>query len=310
MTATDKNKTAFTFPGVGIELSGSEPAFYERYKSIYAPFFEKGSEWAKTDLTKSLTSSSIDKLDEWQSQIFIYCFSVGTFHVLKENRITPDITAGYSFGIYAALYASGVISFSDGFDILKRAYSAIDESRPKQEVGVCATVGLSLEEVSGIIENSGFQTIQRINTNNEFCHLLCGNREEINPFQDKASAADAISVSTLNISHPYHHPLFSEKAKTSLRDFIDTLQWNTPECSLLSTIDQTLLTTADTLKQFTADHLATPINWHKTVELLYSKVYSRLIECGPGVSLTQNARFISGKAQWINTRNIQNRLGI
>ena len=310
MTVADNSKAAFTFPGVGIELSGAEPALYKRYQSIYTPFLEKGSEWAETDLAKSLTSSSIDKLDEWESQVFIYCFSVGTFHVLKENGVTPDITAGYSFGIYAALYASGVISFSDGFEILKRAYLAIDDSKPEQEVGVCATVGLSLEDITYIIKSSGFRTIQRINTNNEFCHLLCGKKEEIVPFQTKALDAEAIGAPILNISHPYHHPLFSEKAKISLRDFIDTVQWNTPKFPFLSTIDKTILSTVDKLKQFTADHLATPINWHKTVELLYSKGCSRLIECGPGLSLTQNARFISGKAQWINTKNIQNRLGI
>jgi hypothetical protein len=31
-----------------------------------------------------------------------------------------------------------------------------------------------------------------------------------------------------------------------------------------------------------------------------------VVECGPGISLTQNARFIPGTAKWINCKNLEN----
>ena len=307
---TDNSKTAFTFPGVGIELCGDEPALYNRYQSIYAPFLEKGSELADADLVSVLSSGSTDKPDEWKNQVFIYCFSVGTFHVLVENEVLPDITAGYSFGIYAALYAAGAVTFSVGFDILKKAFTAINETRPAKEISVSAVVGLSINDISNILKTGNFQSINRINTNNEHCHLLCGNQEEISPFQEMAIREDALNVVTLNITHPYHHPMFANNASKTLKIFLDTIEWNRPKVPFVSTINQQLLTSVDELKQFTADHLSTPINWYKTVELLYSNGFTQIIECGPGISLTQNARFIPGKAKWINTKNIKNRLGI
>lgn len=311
MTEITHNEcTAFTFPGIGIELCGEESALFNRYRSIYSPVFEEGSDLAGTNLAHALLSGSVDKLDEWKSQVFIYCFSIGTFHVLTENGIIPAITAGYSFGIYAALYASKAVTFTEGFEILKRAYSAIHDTRPEKEVRVCAVIGLSIVDISNILQRKNFQTIHQINANNEFCHLLCGEKKEIDLFKDEAFSVDAINAVILQVTHPYHHPLFSEHAGELLGKFLDTIEWKIPQFPFASTLDQKLLTTVDELKIFTANHLSTPINWYKTVEFLYSQGTTQLIECGPGISLTQNARFIDGKVTWINAKNIKTRLGI
>jgi hypothetical protein len=36
----------------------------------------------------------------------------------------------------------------------------------------------------------------------------------------------------------------------------------------------------------------------------------RIIECGPGISLSQNGRFIEGGLEYVNVRNMNGRLGI
>ena len=304
-----ETKIAFTFPGVGVELCGHEKTLYTKYQSIFDPFFRQGSELAKTDLTRFLFSEPPERIDELENQFFIYCFSVGTYEVFAQKKLIPEICAGYSFGIYAALYAAGILTFSGGLAILHKAFSAINETCGDKEIRMSAVVGLSIKDISKILEKENFITIYRINTNNEFCHILCGASEEMRVFDRKAIEAEAISVAALDVNHPYHHPQFSKKAGLSLRAFLDTVKWHTPQCPVVSTIDQKLLRETDELKQYVADHLATPINWHRSVECLYAMGFNRIIECGPGLSLTQNARFIPGIAKWINCKNIDSRVG-
>ncbi len=306
----DNKKIAFVFPGIGVELTDREPALYIKYKSMYTPFFEEGSALANADLADALLSGTIAQLGERESQLFIYCFSCGTFQVYAQKKLLPDLVAGYSFGIYTALYAAKVISFSEGLAVLDRAYSLMAGLEQTNETGINAIIGLALPDLENLLEETGLQTLYRINSNNEYCHIFCGNKAELALFNRQALKADAINAVTLDVSLPYHHPVLSYTVKEPFTQFITSYIWQTPGCPMLSTLDQNLLTTPEELMQFTADHLHTPINWYKTVKRIYAEKCTHIIECGPGISLTQNARFVSGNAQWINCKNSESRLGI
>ena len=171
--------------------------------------------------------------------------------------------------------------------------------------GISAIIGLSLQDTTAILEKECLRSICRINSNNEYCHIFCGEKEELEHFNQQAMEADAINAITLDASLPYHHPQLSDNIKDPFSDFLKSISWRSAQYPLISTLDQRLLSEPDELIQFTADHLCSPINWSKTVERLYDKGCTQFYECGPGISLTQNARFIAGKAKWINTQNIE-----
>jgi hypothetical protein len=78
----------------------------------------------------------------------------------------------------------------------------------------------------------------------------------------------------------------------------------------MSSVNAEILNGPDKIREDVIKHLASPINWYKVVGAIYRQGRSTVIECGPGISLTQNARFISGSARWINVKNIFHRLGL
>jgi [acyl-carrier-protein] S-malonyltransferase len=306
----ENSKIAFVFPGIGVALSDHESLLYSEYPSVYAPFFEEGSALAGIDFTETLLSGTVTELGEREIQIFIYCFSAGTFHIYARHNVHPELVAGYSFGIYTALYAAKVFSFSDGLAILDKAYMLMAQIEQEKPAGISAVIGLALPDLSDIVEKEGLHSLCRINSNNEYCHIFCGIHDELDRLNMQALAADAVNAVTLDVSLPYHHPVMAKEVKEPFTDFLADCTWQSPGCPVVSTIDQRLLTTPDELLIFTAEHLHTPLTWYKTVERLYAEKCSRIVECGPGISLTQNARFISGKVEWINCKNCKTRLGI
>ncbi len=311
MTETIGNsKAAFVFPGIGIELCGHENMLYKKYQSLYSPFFREGSASAECDLEKALLLGSVDQLGERKSQLFTYCFSAGTSRVLAENGLLPSLAAGYSFGIYAALYATGALTFSEGLKILDKAYTLVAMNPLSGKTDMIAIIGLSLSDIRSVIEKEQLHSVFHINSNNEFCHIFCSNIDECTVFSQKSLEADAVNAVNLKVSLPYHHSSLADTVGEPFGKFLDSCSWHTPCCPIASTRDQHLLTSPDELKRFVVQHLYSPINWLKTVEKMYTGECAYFIECGPGISLTQNARFIPGQAKWVNCKNSEKRLGI
>ncbi len=310
MQTTDKTKTAFVFPGIGVELCGHEDALYNKYQSLYAPFFREGSAAAHLDLAEALLSGSADQLNERENQLLTYCFSIGTAQVLLENGQQPACTAGYSFGIYAALKVSGLLTFSECLAILDKAYTLAAENSLTDKTGIIAIIGLSLPDILEIIDKEQLHSVCHINSNNEFCHIFCGTKDECRVLGKKSLEADAINAVDLAVSLPYHHPKLADAVSEPFKKFLGSFSWRTPHCPIVSTRDQRFLTSPDEIQLFTAQHLYSPINWFKTVEQMYSAGYNCYLECGPGISLTQNGRFMAGQAKWVNCKNSEKRLGI
>jgi [acyl-carrier-protein] S-malonyltransferase len=121
--------------------------------------------------------------------------------------------------------------------------------------------------------------------------------------------ADALNCVDLAVSLPYHHPILAKGTDEILSRFLDTISWTTPRMPLISTIDQQLLTGETEIKGFIARHLSHPIHWHHTVEALHAQGINDIFECGPGISLTQNARFLPGKIRWISIKKSAKRAG-
>ena len=312
MNVKNNYKTAFVFPGIGVKLSGYEREIYNRYKSIYSPLLSKGSEKTGINLEDILNVNSVHDLDELSQQIFIFCFSAGTFRVLSEKNIQPSISAGYSFGIYNALYASNGFSFNDGIVLLSNAFSCIKKVCLSlgKNIHTSVIIGLPIDIIESLLQQDNYSSVAHINSNNEICHIISGNREEMLDFNNAVRKEGALNVVDLDTTQPYHHPKFSGKSYTMFQPYINTITWNEPVFPIISTINQKILTTADELKSFVADHLISPINLYKTSEYLCDNYFDPIIECGPGISLTQNGRFIPNKARWINIKNCSKQLGI
>lgn len=310
MSVRETGKTAFAFPGAGVNPSGREAEFFERHESVFKPLFDEASSHAGTDLACELVEDRIEHLDDERNQYFTYAFGVGALQVFAGNGMTFDYTAGYSFGVYAALHASGALSFSDGLAMVREAYALMREACRHVEAGMGVTVGLDEEELLGILDGGRFSSLRLVNSNSDLCKVLAGERAELDEALREARRRGAVHAEPLKVAVPYHHSAYLSFATPAFAEFLAGLDWRDPACPVISSIDRSPLETAAELVDFAARNLSTPINWQKVVETLGSFGVTRIVECGPGISLSQNGRFIPGGIQYVNVKNAERRLGI
>lgn len=113
-------KTAFMFPGQGVQVVGMGKDFYENYaeaKQVY----ENASEILEIDMKKLCFESSQNDLNKTENtQIAIAVTSLAILKVIKSLGIKEDFNFGLSLGEYVALIEAGIISFDDGLKLLRK----------------------------------------------------------------------------------------------------------------------------------------------------------------------------------------------
>jgi len=302
MVVPEGRRLAFGFPGVGVRLCGREVGFFESNASLMGPHLEAASDAAGEDLAAALSAGRIEDLSDEKQQYFTFGFGLGASLVFEEMGARPSCAAGYSFGIYAALCSAGALSAEDGIRAFARAFELMAEASEGIGYSMGITVGLGDEEIHELIEGAG-PSVRRVNSNNETCHVFSGEATELDDFLAAASSHDAFAADRLPVRVPYHHPVVLAEASRRFADFLETLDWRTPRCPVISSIDQAMVSSARGLAKMAAANLSTPISWRLVIEALDDLGYSKLLECGPGISLTQNGRFSKVSLDFANIRN-------
>jgi [acyl-carrier-protein] S-malonyltransferase len=298
----DHKGSAFVFPGVGVRLCGAEKEFFDLHREVMRPPLREASYYCDTDLIALLFEGGIDALPDDKRQFFTYAFSAGAADVA--NRLTgrPIAAAGYSFGIYAALYATSACSFSDGLILLDKANQVMRAASAGKGFGMGVVVGLTAADIRVLLEAREVETVMETNCNHEHCHVFSGTDVEIDAFLKKAEAFGAIKFERLEVDIPYHHPVLLQGVPEAFRMYTQKVEFKKAHRPIVSTIDGSLLSEPDELLDFVTRHPAHPIHWQNTMVTLHHLGVDTLFECGPGISLSQNGRFLPFEMTYINIK--------
>jgi [acyl-carrier-protein] S-malonyltransferase len=298
----DKSKIAFVFPGAAVEPCGAEAAFFLKHREIMLPFLAEASKSAGVDLVESLDKGLVDTLDERTSQLFTFAFSHGVAIAHRQAGIAPIAVAGYSLGIYAAVSVSGALAFNDCCGMVGMAFDIMKKQCTGQEFAMGAVVGLSHAETQRLCASGKYPSVCHTNTNNETCGVFSGKKDEINKFFEDARVLGALSTVLFNVTIPYHHPQYLSEASREFLANIKGLSWRDAGIPVISSIDQKPLVKSGELVDFIAMSLASPVHWHHVVQAIAAMGAAALYECGPGISLSQNGRFIQNGLRYITIK--------
>jgi len=224
----------------------------------------------------------------------------------RARGVEPSMTAGYSLGIYPALVASGAVGFGEGLDFVECAYRRMKEVRPEPVWGLAVIIGLERDEVDAILRDA----LMRINTNNATSHVVSGSREALESLSARAAEAGAIKTVLLDVDLPYHHPGLLGDATPPFADDLRKASWRTARCPVVSSIDQRLLSTPESLVDLTARNISTPIDWQAVVRTMSANGVETVVECGAGISLTQNARLMEDPPSFVSVKTSLRRISV
>lgn len=240
--------------------------------------------------------------DELNTQYIAYLYSCAAGMVLREKQLVPEYSAGYSMGLYAALYDAGSITLDTGLRFIQQAYLAIRELVKGQTSGMGTIIGLDRNDIKLLIAKSKLK-VDVTNQNAPYSFVVSGIREDVVKLLNLANEEGALHTRTLPVSVPYHYHQLKDAA-TRFAKKTSQLGIFPPLNPIVSLIDQKELQTPKELRRELTGNLYLPLNWYKTLQWFLLRGIFRFIECGPSKSLVKNAKFVAPELRFFSLDRI------
>jgi malonyl CoA-acyl carrier protein transacylase len=287
-----ENHLAFIFPAFTNDYNDhparNMPGFGDRFRE----FLLKASGSVDPELAGFQFNGPDYLNDELRTQYMTYIYSCTAASLLRDEGFNPGVSAGYSMGIYAALFDAGAVSFETGLELIRFAYQCLRESLQGGSFGMGTIIGLDRKDIQHLIDRASLQ-IEITNQNAGHAFVVSGNRDDIHNLMEMAKEDGALHIRDLAVSVPYHSH-FSKNGALDFARQISHLEFSTPGTPVISLVDQVLLRTPEIIRLEVTRNLFHPLNWMQTMHFMLENRFSQFIECGPSAGLARNARFVDG----------------
>ncbi|MDD3875298.1 MAG: hypothetical protein PHT69_01620 [Bacteroidales bacterium] len=286
------SSSVFLFPAFVLKYKGDEIIRAERAGVDFSSKLTELSEITGLDLTDFNLNKNDYRDDELKNQLLTYLFSCIFNDILKAKQIIPACLSGLSMGLYAALYASGSISFAEGALIIQRVFNKLKSIIHGTNYSMLAIIGLEKNDINSIIINN--KLICEIVIKNANCsYVVSGETSSVSSLYTYAQEEGALHLTQMPVRIPYHSSFISNFS-TYENEILNGIDLRMNKYPLRSAHNQSLLTTFNDIKQEITKNIVNPLDWEKTLTVMLTEGYNSFIECGPGDNLKRMSKFISG----------------
>jgi [acyl-carrier-protein] S-malonyltransferase len=294
------DKIAFVFPGqgsqkvgMGLDLIDSSP--------LAKQVFEEADEVLGFSLSRLCFDGPEDKLRQTvNTQPAVMTTSLAYLNAAFGNgnggRLQPSFVAGHSVGEFTALVAAGVLSFSDGIQLVKERARLMQEAGERRPGGMAAIIGLDPVTLEEICQETGTQ-IANLNSPGQI--VISGPINGLAWAMDLAKARGAKRVIRLEVSGAFHSFLM----KPVVRD-LDTaasrLDFHEAKVPIVANTTAQPKSTAIELRKEIVDQVCGCVRWQSSIEYMINAGVDTFIEIGPGQVLSGLIKRISEEVKVIN----------
>ncbi len=275
--------------------------FYKKNSLFLKPRLEEASDRRHINFFKFISSDNFSALDGINSQLFFYACSCAIFDMLCSSEPPPGIVTGYSMGMFSAFFAAGVVSFSDGLEMIYSLDALAAES--------CAGKNFSMLAVSGCTEEELTFQIDRLNTSvtivnqtYECGFILAGLSGDMKQFIQLAGKKIPL-ISKLPVNLPYHTKLLY-CVKAPWGNFLRQITFNTPRVPVLCSRTQTIISTGESSRNIAVSNIYLPFSWFKTIKKLDKLGVCEFMECGPSLVLSKIGGLINSDYKCYNVKSL------
>ncbi|MGQ7844838.1 ACP S-malonyltransferase [Granulosicoccus sp. 3-233] len=279
---------AVVFPGQGAQSVGMLAELAAEHTIVQQTFAE-ASETLGRDLWEMAQSGPAEALSDTRiTQPLMFTSGVAVWRLLSEAGLpAAGAFAGHSLGEFAALVASGALSFTDGLTLVQRRAELMAAAVPDGEGGMAALIGMSDEAVVDLCASiSGDRISEAVNFNAPGQVAISGHLDALQKTVDAAKDQGCRKALMLAVSVPNHSSLM-KPAGLELAETIDSLTFSEPSAPLVQNATAAAASDLQTLLGHLKAHVYNPVYWTRTVETLRDvHGVSTIIEAGPGKVLT------------------------
>jgi acyl transferase domain-containing protein len=187
---------------------------------------------------------------------------------------------GHSLGEYAALVASGGLSFEDGLDAVSARGRGM-ASVAVTDKGKMAAVFAPIAEVERILKTvDGYVVIANVNSNTQ---SVIGGASQAVEQASQIFLQAGYNVVELSVSHAFHTSIVA-KASVPLREMLERLHLQSPIIPIVANVDGEFYPTgpdvAPKMIDLLAKQVAAPVQFIKGLRTLYNAGARVFVEVG------------------------------
>lgn len=277
---------AFLFPGQGSQEVGMGRALAEGSRAAAAV-------WAEADAALGFPLSRLcfdgpasDLALTANTQPAVLTASVAAAAALAERGVTPGLVAGHSLGEYSALVVAGALRFPDAVRLVRRRGELMQEAVPVGTGAMAALLGVDLAVAEqACAEAAQGEVVGVANINSPGQIVIAGHRAAVERAVAAAAARGGKKSVMLPVSAPFHSALM-KPAADRLAAELERVEVSAPRIPVVRNVDGGVTTTADEVKPFLVQQVASPVRWTDCTERLAREGATAFLEVGPGRVLT------------------------
>jgi [acyl-carrier-protein] S-malonyltransferase len=271
----------FLFPGQGSQIVGMGKDFYNEFEPARKQF-DSANEILQRDILKIIFEGPQEELTATQNtQPSLFIVESIIADILKEKGIVPSFTVGHSLGEYSALYAAGVLSFSDGLRAVARRGEYMAKAGKSSAGTMAAVIGLSKDKISEVLKKVSSGVVVTANENTPEQTVISGEVPAVNEACTLLKEAGAKRAMLLPVSGAFHSPLM-QSAADEFSQVLDSVTFSTPHCPVITNVTAKPETDPQLMKKLLVKQLVSPVKWVDSMQSLVGQNCGTCIEVGPG----------------------------
>lgn len=281
------DKVGFLFPAFGGGYARAAGELFPGYREELEKLLARASDIVDIDPARFEAPDN-----DLQGHYVCYINSCVVSSALKRRNICPDYVAPYSMGLFAALFDASSMSFEDGLLLTHTVCSLALASVGTGEYGMAVIVGLPRERIAELIAGR-FANVEIGDVTNENVLVVSGERAEMEELLQMATEQGSLHAKMMQFALPYHSR-FMKHLSSEIEACAAQLKIAPPSRTIISCVDQRVLSTADDVREEVAGNIARNMNWFLTMKKLLGLGVDCFLECGAGNALSKQTKFFAG----------------
>jgi len=275
---------AAVFPGQGSQSLGMLAELATEHPEVKATF-EEASDILNKDLWQMTTADSDEVINQTvNTQPLMLAAAVSVWKIWqKVGGCLPVAMAGHSLGEYSAFVASGVLSFSDGINLVSKRARFMQEAVPEGVGAMAAILGLEDHQIIDICKNTTEHGIvEAVNFNSPGQVVIAGNTKTVDLAITRLTEAGAKRAVKLPVSVPFHCNLLKDAAQ-EFKQELSKAEFKEPKYPVVQNFEAISYKSNQEHKDALSEQFYKPVLWVDCINTL-AKDYQAdtIIEFGPG----------------------------